>query len=482
MNDLGIGFMSSGYSSQTGCPLPSARRIDAILSAVGRPTGPSYFCLGGRVSGEQQRSEGMKEDSVHMKGPAEMVKDDLAVLLPDYMVPNRVVVLDRLPLTANGKVDTGALAASALGEVDDRPRVPPRSVTESQIGEIWSAVTNHEDVSVHDDFFAYGGDSLMAVTMVSRLSRAFERTLPLQILFEAPTIAELARVLDSAQVKDCSRLIQLDTDASGRPMYCWPGLGGYPMNLRPLAAHASLGRPLYGIQAHGINDGETPYRTTTEMAAADVSAIRSHQPDGPYTLCGYSFGARVAFETAYQLEQAGEEVDCLLLIAPGSPKVAVQDKGAHLSDPGFRREVYLTVLFSVFAGNITDPALKDFLAAATDDEAVAAFIAERVAHLDRDLIRRITDIVRETYEFRYSFTELTQRRIAAPVTIFKAQGDDYSFLESSAGYSVTTPTVISLTADHYAVLKDPGVAELARLIRYQMPALNRHTVSVAARS
>ena len=216
--------------------------------------------------------------------------------------------------------------------------------------------------------------------------------------------------------------------------------------------------------------------------AEDVKAIRCHQPDGPYTLCGYSFGARVAFETAYQLEQAGEEVDYLFLIAPGSPKVDVQDKRAYLSDLAYRREVYLTVLFSVFAGNITDPALKDCLATATDDEAFAAFITERVAHLDRDLVRRIMRIVRETYEFKYSFTELTQRRIAAPVTIFKAQGDDYSFLESSAGYSVTTPTVISLTADHYGVLKDAGVAELARMIRYRLLGVSRETVAVAGAS
>ncbi len=81
MNDLALGFMSSGYSSRTGRPLPAAKRLNGILAECGRQTGPSYFFVGGRVSEEQQLSEGMKEDSVHMQGPAEMLKDELGTLL-----------------------------------------------------------------------------------------------------------------------------------------------------------------------------------------------------------------------------------------------------------------------------------------------------------------------------------------------------------------------------------------------------------------
>src|SRR4029450_12702493 len=102
-------------------------------------------------------------------------------------------------------------------------------------------------------------------------------------------------------------------------VYCWPGLGGYPMNLRLLADRIGIDRPVYGVQAYGINPGETPYPSIKEMAAEDLRAITRIQPDGPYPLWGYSFGARVAFETAYQLERAGHTVENLFLIAPGSP-------------------------------------------------------------------------------------------------------------------------------------------------------------------
>src|SRR5690606_11556697 len=78
MNDVGFGFMSSGYSSKSGHDLPSARRIDGILRDCGLAPGfSSYFIIGGLVSEEQRTSEGMKEDLVHLKGPAEILKEDL---------------------------------------------------------------------------------------------------------------------------------------------------------------------------------------------------------------------------------------------------------------------------------------------------------------------------------------------------------------------------------------------------------------------
>src|SRR5690606_4618049 len=134
------GFMSSGYSSETGNDLPAALRITSILRACGLDGGASYFFLGGRVSPEQIRSEGMKEDIVHMQGPAEMIKEDLANLLPDYMVPNRVTVLNEMPLTANGKIDLRALEELDRANAEarpDQPFVAPRNDTERRVHDVW---------------------------------------------------------------------------------------------------------------------------------------------------------------------------------------------------------------------------------------------------------------------------------------------------------------------------------------------------------
>ncbi|MFD7059970.1 amino acid adenylation domain-containing protein [Streptomyces sp. NPDC059906] len=465
MNDLNLGFMSSGYSSRTGHALPSSRRIDGILRTLGRDAGPSYFFVGGRVSDEQRLHEGMKEDSVHMRGPAEMIRDDLVNLLPDYMVPNKVVVLDRLPVTANGKIDLKALAASGQTDVgmdDGRPFVAPRTTAERRIAELWRKAMKREAVSVHEDFFSSGGNSLIAVGLINRINREFGTSLPLQVLFESPTVEELARRVNAGDEQHSSRLVPLQSLGAGRPVYCWPGLGGYPMNLRLLADRTGTDRPFYGVQAHGINAGEVPYPTIREMAAVDVEAITRLQPEGPYTLWGYSFGARVAFEAACQLEQAGETVEHLVLIAPGSPEVG-SAPGGH-RDGSYTDEAYVTILFSVFAGTIDSPLLKECLAVADDDASFTAFITANFPWLDTELVLRIIQVVRTTYEFTYTFRELAGRKIGAPVTIIKARGDDYSFLDGSSGYSAAEPTVIELAADHYSILKDPGIDALVSAV------------------
>ncbi|MCG8925260.1 amino acid adenylation domain-containing protein [Lentzea sp. CC55] len=461
-NDVDLGFMSSGYSSKSDNDLPSAKRICDILKAAGEQDGPSYFFLGGKVSYEQRRSPGMKEDVVHMKGPAELIRDDLVNFLPDYMIPNKVVVLDALPVTANGKIDVKALVASDKTNVDDqdRPFVAPRTTTERRISEMWKKLMKRETVSTHDDFFETGGNSLIAVGLVNRINKEFGTSLPLQVLFESPTIEQLSRRVDGLHEGPISRLVPLQPNGDDVPVFCWPGLGGYPMNLRTLASRSE--RPFYGVQAHGINEGETPYSTIREMAAADIEAIKEVQPQGPYTLWGYSFGARVAFETAYQLEQAGEKIANLYLIAPGSPKVRSERDSDEAS---YTNSAFVTILFSVFAGSITDARLARCLEVARDEDSFAAFVSGEFRDLDSELVRRIIRIVTETFSFKYTFGELAERTITAPLTIFKAQGDDYSFIEGSEGFSVTEPAVVELRADHYSLLREPDIDELLASMR-----------------
>ncbi|MGV4926793.1 amino acid adenylation domain-containing protein [Streptomyces sp. BHT-5-2] len=469
-NGVRLGMMSSGYSSKTGHPLPAAQRIDDILAACGLPTGPSYFFLGGKVSEEQIRGEGMREDIVHMKGPAEIIKDELLRILPDYMVPDRVLVLDRLPLTANGKVDVKALTASDHVRSADRatPYLAPATRHEKWLAEAWGRALKYDQVSAEDDFFACGGDSLTAVELVLTINREFGTRLPLQVVFEHPKLADLAARIADCTVRPSSRLVPLHDTGLGRPVFCWPGLGGYPMNLRLLARQAGMGRPFHGIQAHGINPGEEPYPTIREMAAADLAEIRRVQTEGPYTLWGYSFGARVAFEAAWQLEQAGQPVDNLLLLCPGNPKVHHANADRHGHRASYTNPAYLTILFSVFTGSITGPDLDECSAAVRDESSFVAFIHHLLPALDEQLIRRITRIVALTYEFQYNVRELAARQLHAPVTLFRATGDDSSFVDTWSGYSATPPTAIDLDTDHYSALRDTGVAELAAAIQARL--------------
>ena len=460
MNGAGLGLMSSGYSSETGNDLPAARRI-ADIAALG-PDVASYFAVAGRVSTEQWLSEGMKEDSVHMRGPAEIVKDDLAEVMPPYMVPNRVAVLDSFPLTPNGKVDHQALRALDQATVDDSeaPVVPPRTPTEEAIAALWQKVLRQPRVSIRDNFFASGGHSLSAVNLIGRINRELGSALPFQVLFESPTIAGLARRVDREPTTALSRLVRLRGEGARRPVFCWPGLGGYPMSLRLLAGRLDLDRPFFGVQAHGVNAGEVPYPTFDEMVARDIELVRQVQPVGPYVLWGYSFGARVAFEAAYQLERAGERVEEVVLIAPGKPPVETGHGTRADAAVSFADTTFVSILYSVFAGNLDRSALDDCLAATRDEDTFVDFVCGRFEHLDRELVRRIVGVVWRTFLFEYAPHELAERRISAPISVLRAKGDQGSFIDSGLVPSGTPPMVTSLEADHYGLLRASGIDEL----------------------
>jgi acyl carrier protein len=120
--------------------------------------------------------------------------------LPEYMVPAGYVWLAELPLTANGKVDRGALPApeGTRPELADS-YVAPRTAIEEVVAGIWSEVLKVERVGVHDNFFELGGHSLLATQVISKLRRSFEVEVPLRSLFTDPTVAGLSHNITEAQ-------------------------------------------------------------------------------------------------------------------------------------------------------------------------------------------------------------------------------------------------------------------------------------------
>lgn len=264
-----------------------------------------------------------------------------------------------------------------------------------------------------------------------------------------------------------SRLMPLNGGSSWPPIWCWPGLGGHPTSLRPLSSAFSTDRCLYGVQAYGVNDGETPYPTLATTVAEDVRAIRQAQPTGPYTLWGYSVGARLAFEVAYHLEHASEQVDQLVLIAPGSPKPP-RHRGSLPPGAGlaFRDPEFVTSLFSVVTGTINDPALPECLAVTSNEAIFMAFMADRFGDVDPAWMRRVIDVARRAYQFHATPPDL-QGRVRTPVTVIRAAGDEESFLDRAD--LCAPPTVIDLDADHYSLLGRAHVETVARAVRDQAP-------------
>ncbi|HYH79410.1 MAG TPA: amino acid adenylation domain-containing protein, partial [Longimicrobium sp.] len=123
---------------------------------------------------------------------AEALRAHLRRSLPDYMVPSAFVFVDALPLTRNGKVDRRALPAPDHG-ADDAASQAPSTPLEEVLAGIWARVLRRDRVGVHQNFFEAGGHSLLAMRVVSQLREVFAVELPVRVLFEAPTVAELAK-------------------------------------------------------------------------------------------------------------------------------------------------------------------------------------------------------------------------------------------------------------------------------------------------
>ena len=125
------------------------------------------------------------------------LQGQLVARVPKYMIPARFMLIDAIPLNANGKIDRRALATV------HRPVrgieagfVEPRTPLEQEIAAIWSSVLDRESIGIHDDFMALGGHSLMATLVVSRIRKDYGlEKFPLRLIFENPTVAELATVV-----------------------------------------------------------------------------------------------------------------------------------------------------------------------------------------------------------------------------------------------------------------------------------------------
>jgi amino acid adenylation domain-containing protein len=148
-------------------------------------------------------TEGRREPAVNE------LRDFLKAKLPDYMIPTGFILLERMPLTAHGKVDRAALLAIRRGlKVAGGEFAAPRGATEEVLSNIWVDLLEIAEIGVFDNFFDLGGHSLLAGRIVARVANAFGVSLPIRALFEAPTVAALARRVNEAR----------DAQPSGPPL------------------------------------------------------------------------------------------------------------------------------------------------------------------------------------------------------------------------------------------------------------------------
>jgi amino acid adenylation domain-containing protein len=145
--------------------------------------------------------------------PVAELRAFLRTSLPEYMVPSAIVTLDALPTTPNGKVDRGALPPPVDSFRGRAAGPAPRTATERTVAGIWADVLGAGEVGRDEDFFDLGGHSLLAVRVISRLRDTFAVDVPLRALFDAPTVAALAGVVDRASTVVVPPLVPVHRDA-----------------------------------------------------------------------------------------------------------------------------------------------------------------------------------------------------------------------------------------------------------------------------
>jgi aspartate racemase len=227
--------------------------------------------------------------------------------LPEYMVPSAFVFLDCLPLTPNGKVDRKTLPSPDWNRSEVQGTyIAPRDAIEVQLTKIWEKVLGHGPIGNRDNFFELGGHSLLATQVIHQIRKVFERTVPVTVLFQAPTVEQLAAVLrNECPLKDWASLVPLQIHGSNPPFFFLAGRSHFGDQL-------GLEQPVYRVVYQDL-DRDRPFDRIEDMASHSIISVRKMQPNGPYYLGGHAVGGMVGFEMAQQLLRDGERVALLAL-------------------------------------------------------------------------------------------------------------------------------------------------------------------------
>jgi amino acid adenylation domain-containing protein len=374
--------------------------------------------------------------------------------LPEYMVPSTLVLLDSMPFGPSGKLDRSALDSLERRRTDLAMEfIAPRNSYEERIAEAVAVLLGLDRVGVCDNFFALGGQSLLAARLVSDVQAMY----PLEILelekragdnalltafFVEPTVESLAMALGqgiatadeqgAATVPQRFRWVQ-HGDANRTPLFLFHGvIRGEAFYVWNLAQGLGADQPIYSIAPHGYQGEDVP-DTIEAMAREYMAQVRHIQPHGPYHFAGYCNGGLIAFEIARMLQEEGETVETLVMISASARNTRF--RGTHKTIeklrllPGFSEErcraLFLTVrgrLIALENADGSNPSLfcklKRFF---TRSESQSI---ENLAPEFNSISREARD-ERRYQEFLYAIDAYVPKRYGGKVRVIWGQDDIY---------------------------------------------------------
>jgi len=394
----------------------------------------------------------------------------LSKKLPSYMVPRHFVFLDSFPLSSNGKLDRKSLPAVKLEEKRTEAKfTQPKNDTERSLVKIWQSLLAQPEISVNDNFFDLGGQSFLAVRMMAQIHTKFARELPLSVLFENPTITNLAHHLEAAGPESYSPLLALRKEGRKTPLFFIHPVGGNVFCYGLLVNKIGKDYPIYALQSRGLSAGESPFTSFAEMVDVYTQEILRIQPYGPYRIGGWSLGGSVAFEIATQLQIAGAEIEWVgMFDSPAPYKLPEVDERDLLA--WFVSDLSGIDNF-ISADELKQNKEEDRLRYLLDKVVSAGIFSHDVSEAQ---LARLIDVFRRNLRLQREYSERSSSNRAFSATLYKAaQGPNcylrkyYPDIQSpDMGWlKVTSDVVIvDVPGNHYTILSKENVESLSEAI------------------
>ncbi|MFF0815691.1 amino acid adenylation domain-containing protein [Rhodococcus sp. NPDC003318] len=399
------------------------------------------------------------------------LKSALHECLPSYMVPSVILPVDELPVNSSGKLDRSALPAPRLQTGEFRA---PATPTEALVADVFADLLHLVRVGTDDDFFALGGNSLIATRVVTRLGAALGTEVPVLWMFGHSSVAALAaridaahqsnRAADNASALDPESVLETDSAfdmllplrEGSAPLFCVHPVFGLSWSFGGLAPHLGPDRGLYGLQSPVFTTDGTVPDTIDDWAARYVRAIRSVQPEGPYHLIGWSLGGVIAHAMAVQIQAEGDEVALLAMMDSVAGDQVVAATGPTVRD--------------LLGGLAQDVGAFDL-----DAELTVERVDELAAHLPGpfaavDRLARVFDAAERSVTL---MGDHRPRMFAGDLLYFAAARDDAS---GQRGASTWRPVVDGsihvhrIDATHWGMASPDALAAIGSVLRESLDA------------
>jgi len=243
------------------------------------------------------------------------------VLDPTVAIANALVLNAKEQEIIRQKCLNSVIKPNAFKVPESPVDETPRSETEIQLAKIWQNLLGIPSPGIYDNFFDVGGHSLLVLELFSTIEKQFGQKFPVSTLLQAPTIAQLAAVIDGTQPDVSGSVVLLKAGTEKTPLFLIHDGDGEILLYRNLANYLP-DRTVYGVQPHSQTDYPMLHTRIEDMASYYTEQIQSVQPQGPYLLGGLCAGGIIAFEVARQLQQQGQQVAMTAIFDAADVKAA----------------------------------------------------------------------------------------------------------------------------------------------------------------